>query len=78
VVVFACLHVLRKSASLTSPIHWQRPQGQGPAKRVNDYLVKMFERLLKYAESSKTLDDPETMKKDIEKEIERQIIFETP
>lgn len=73
VVVFACHHVLRNSASLDSPIHWQRPQGQGPAKKVNDYLVRMFERLLKYAESSKTLDDPETMKKDIEKGIEREI-----
>lgn len=73
VVVFACLHVLRESASFDSPIHWRSPQGQGPAKRVNDYLVKMFERLLKNAESLKTLDDPEMVKKDIEKEINREI-----
>lgn len=78
VVVFACLHVLRKSASSDSPIHWQNHQGQGSAKRVNDYLVRMFERLLKKAESSKTLDDPEIMKKEIEKEIDREIYFERP
>jgi len=73
VVVFACLHVLRESAPSDSPIHWRRPQGQGLAKKVNDYLVKMFERLLKNAESLKTLDDPEMVKKDIENEIDREI-----
>ncbi len=73
VVVFACHHVLRQSAYPDSPIHWQRPQEQGPAKRVNDYLVKLFERLLKNAEPLKTLDDPEMMKKDIEREINRKI-----
>ena len=73
VVVFACLHVLRESASFDSLIHWRRPQGQGLAKRVNDYLVKMFERLLKNAESLKKLDDPELVKKDIKKEIDREI-----
>lgn len=69
VVVFACHHVLRRSASSDSPIHWRKPQEQGPAKRVNDYLVRIFEKLLKNAESFKTLDDPEMVKKDIEKEI---------
>jgi len=77
VVVFACHHVLRQSASLDSPIHWRKPQGQGPAKRVNDYLVKMFERLLKNAESFITLDDPEMVRKDIEREINREIQGET-
>jgi len=77
VVVFACHHVLRQSASLDSPIHWRKSQGQGPAKRVNDYLVKMFERLLKNAESFKTLDDPEMVRKDIEREINREIQGET-
>jgi anaerobic magnesium-protoporphyrin IX monomethyl ester cyclase len=76
VVVFACHHVLRQSASSNSPIHWRRPQAQGPAKRVNDYLVKMFERLLRNAETLKTWDDPEMVKKDIEKEINREIFFE--
>jgi radical SAM superfamily enzyme YgiQ (UPF0313 family) len=76
VVVFACLHVLRNSASLDSPIHWQKPQGQGPAKRVNDYLVKMFEMLLKNAESLKALDEPDMVKKEIEKGIDREIFFE--
>jgi hypothetical protein len=56
-----------------SPIHWRRPQDQGPAKRVNDCLVKLFERLLKNAESLKILDDPERVKKDIEREINREI-----
>lgn len=73
VVVFACRHVLRQSAISDSPIHWQNPQGQGPAKRVNDYLIRMFERLLENAASLKALDDPETLKKDIEKEIEKEI-----
>ena len=78
VVVFACHHVLRRSASSDSPIHWRKPQEQGPAKRVNDYLVRIFERLLKNAESFKTLDDPEMVKKDIEKEINGEIYFEQP
>ncbi|MBI5592922.1 MAG: hypothetical protein HY881_20840 [Deltaproteobacteria bacterium] len=73
VVVFACLHALKESASVDSPIHWRGPQEQGPAKRVNDYLVKLFERLLKNAESLKTLDDPEMVKKEIEMEINREI-----
>ena len=77
VVVFACHHVLRQSASLDSPIHWRKPQGQGPAKSVNDYLVMMFERLLKNAESFKTLDGLEMVRKDIEREINREIQGET-
>ena len=75
VVVFACHHVLRQSASSDSPIHWRKPQGQGPAKRVNDCLVRIFERLLKNAESFKTLDDPDRVKKEIEMEINREIYF---
>lgn len=59
-----------------SPIHWQKPQGQGPAKRVNDYLVKMFERLLKNAEALEGMADRESVMKDIETEIDRQIFFE--
>ncbi|MBI5591595.1 MAG: B12-binding domain-containing radical SAM protein [Deltaproteobacteria bacterium] len=77
VVVFACHHVLRQSGFVDSPIHWRKPQEQGPAKWVNDYLVKMFERLLKNAESLKTLDEPEMVKKDIEMEINREI-WESP
>ncbi len=79
VVVFACHHVLRRSASSDSPIHWRKPQEQGPAKRVNDYLVRIFEKLLKNAESFKTaLDDPDRVKKEIEMEINREIYFEQP
>ncbi len=69
VVVFACHHVLKNGSSLDSQIYWRKPQDQGTAKKVNDYLVKMFERLLKKAESDKTLDDPEIVKKDIKKNI---------
>jgi len=78
VVVSACHYVLKKSASGDSPIHWEKPQGQGPAKRVNDYLVKMFEKLLRNAETLQTSDDPEMVKKDIEKEINKEIYFERP
>jgi hypothetical protein len=73
VAVFACHHVLKQSAALDSPIHWQRPQAQGPAKRVNDYLVNMFERLLKTAESFKKLEDPDRVKMEIEMDINREI-----
>lgn len=73
VMVFACLHILKESASCDSPIHWQKPQGQGAAKRVNDYLVKLFERLLKDAASVKPSDDPEMVKKNIESEIHREM-----
>ena len=59
-----------------SPIHWQKPQGQGPVKRVNDYLVEMFERLLKNAEALEGMADRESVMKDIETEIDRQIFFE--
>jgi anaerobic magnesium-protoporphyrin IX monomethyl ester cyclase len=78
VVVFACHYVLKESASGDSPIHWKKPQEQGPAKRVNDYLVKMFGNLLRNAETLQTLNDPEIMKKGIVMEISREISGELP
>ena len=78
VVVSACHYVLRESASVDSPIHWKKPQGQGPAKKVNDYLVKMFEMLLKDADCVESLEDPVAVSKDIVREINRQIYREQP
>lgn len=62
VMVFVCHQVLMESSSSDSPIYWKKPQAEGPARKVNDYIVKMFARFLKIAQYGKTLDDPETLK----------------
>ncbi len=78
VMVSACEHVLKESAAFDSPVHWQEPQSQGPAKRVNDHMVRLFGRFLKLAASADTLDDPEMVKKAVETEINLELGREEP
>lgn len=72
-IVHACLYVLRDMSRSESPIWW-RTSGAGPvSKSVNEYLVNLFERLLKTARETTHLPPVDILKSDIEKELREKI-----
>lgn len=72
-MVHACLYVLRDMSLPESPVYWHK-FAYGPRfKGVNDYLVNLFERLLKDVQKSAGLPPVEHLKNDIERELREEI-----
>jgi anaerobic magnesium-protoporphyrin IX monomethyl ester cyclase len=72
-VVHACLYVLEEMSRSESPIYWRKP-ADGPAfKRVNDYLVDLFKRLLDDAQRAVNRPPVDALKNDIERELREEI-----
>ena len=67
-VVFACHTVLRAMSEKTSPLYWDMPD-IAVSKKVNDYLVDLFFRLLDQVETR----GPQENLVDMEKEIFQEI-----
>jgi hypothetical protein len=69
----ACLSVLREMSRLDSPLYWRSCPDNGASRRVNDYLVNLFERLLKQARKTTPLPPVDVLKRDIERELLEKI-----
>ncbi|MFO7728741.1 MAG: hypothetical protein R6X11_10485 [Desulfonatronovibrio sp.] len=54
VIVGACRHVLREMSQPDSPVYW-RLGHKGVASKINDYLISLFEDILKQARQNRIL-----------------------
>jgi len=68
-MVHACLHVLRDMSRPESPLYWRRFADTSALERINDYLVKLFSRLLKDVQQTTYLPPVTSLKNDIEREL---------
>ncbi len=71
--VHACLYVLRDMSRPGSPLYWRKSGDCQSFKRVNDYLVNLFKRLLEEAQKPSDLPPLKTLKDDIERELRMEI-----
>jgi anaerobic magnesium-protoporphyrin IX monomethyl ester cyclase len=68
----ACLSALREMSVPESPVYWCK-SGDSRSGRVNEYLVSLFEQLLKEARKAGPLPPVEVLKRDIERELRERI-----
>ena len=72
-VVHACLYVLKEMSRPDSPVWWGESRNVLELKRVNEYLVDLFTRLLKEVQRTTNLAPVGILKNDIEKELQEGI-----
>ncbi len=73
-VVHACLYVLQDMSRTESPIYWRTPRSSSVSTRVNDYLVDLFRRLLTTARQATRLPPTDSLKTDLECELQEMIL----
>lgn len=69
---FACHTILRRMAQRDSPIYWRKSVSP-ILQTANDYLVRLFSRLLDQAAGTASLEPSETVRKAIGRDIDRVI-----
>lgn len=69
VVGHACLLVLKQTGLPDSPLFWEKHTDWRGAMPVNDYLVRLFEKLLEQVESSTALPPAENLNQGVAHEI---------
>jgi hypothetical protein len=72
-VVHACLYVLRDMSRSESPIYWRTLRNSPVSEDVNEYLVNLFQRLLKIARETTLLPPADELKRDIENDLREKI-----
>lgn len=72
-VVHACLSALRDMSRPESPVYWRTSGQSRRFKGVNDYLVILFEQLLKDARKTTPLPPAEVLKPEIERRLQEEI-----
>ncbi|MGB6068717.1 MAG: radical SAM protein [Desulfomonilaceae bacterium] len=72
-VVHACLFVLREMSRPESPLYWRDFGNSSRFGGVNDYLVSLFEQLLKEARKMPPLPPAGALKREIETELQERI-----
>ncbi|MEW6138396.1 MAG: radical SAM protein [Thermodesulfobacteriota bacterium] len=65
----ACLSVLREMSRIDSPLYWSTCRDSSESAAVNDYLVHLFDRLLKQVRTTSPLPPVDVLKRDIEREL---------
>lgn len=69
----ACLSALREMSRLESPVYWRTCGDSSRSGSVNDYLVHLFEQLLKEVRKTTPLPPVGVLKRDIERELLEKI-----
>jgi anaerobic magnesium-protoporphyrin IX monomethyl ester cyclase len=69
----ACLAALREMSRSQSPVYWCKSGDPSATAIVNDYLVRLFEQLLKEARKTTPLPPIPDLKRDIEKDLMESI-----
>ncbi|MDQ7783851.1 MAG: radical SAM protein [Desulfomonilaceae bacterium] len=72
-VVHACLYVLQDMSRSESSIYWRKSVAGPVSETVNDYLVKLFQQLLKTARETTRLPRVDDLKADIKNELREMI-----
>ncbi len=69
IVIYACHSVLKEMERIESPVYWKNDGNSPVHKKLNDYLVSLFERLLVNA-GRISLDQPGEMIPEIESDLQ--------
>ena len=72
-VQHACHHVLRDMERNNSPVYWKKPNNSQVHISLNDYLVLMFERLLKLALTDSSSLAAAELKNDLRADLQKII-----
>ncbi|HMK36251.1 MAG TPA: radical SAM protein, partial [Desulfomonilaceae bacterium] len=73
VTVHACLFALREMSRPESPVYWRESRKNGRFREVNDYLVALFEQLLKHVRAATHLPRVSVLTAEIERELQKKI-----